>query len=206
LLLFVLCTIAIIPFTTTTGGGVRFAARCRTRSPAPCDELMSGLFHTLALRRTVSRLRNTVRRILLQHASPHQIALGVAIGVFFGVFPTFGFAALVVLAVAPFLRFNVAAALAGGTLFSNPVTTPLWIFLSCLVVGIDVSSLRASGTVAQLVQHYGSVMVRYLVGNVVISVIASLMAYYGVRGLHHVYRRRLERKLGNGTGGGMTNP
>ncbi len=163
---------------------------------------MSGLLHTSVPGRFLSRARTTVKRLLLLHASAHQIALGIAVGIFFGILPTFGFGGFAVLAVAPFLRFNVAAALAGGVLFSNPLTTPFWVFLSCVVGGIDTAALRASGTVAEQAHHYGAVMARYLVGSAAVSLSVSLAAYYGVRCAHALYCRRRKRLcIGEADGG-----
>ncbi|MFQ5836057.1 MAG: DUF2062 domain-containing protein, partial [bacterium] len=55
--------------------------------------------------------------------SPQRIARGLAIGVFWGILPTFGFAILFSLPTAVFLRANKFSAIL-GTFVANPFTTP----------------------------------------------------------------------------------
>jgi len=63
------------------------------------------------------------RRLLRIPASPHIIALGFAIGIFFASTPLYGFHILCALFVAWILSANMAAA-ALGTVLANPFTIP----------------------------------------------------------------------------------
>lgn len=76
--------------------------------------------------------RKVLRRVLSLDDSPHAIALGVAIGMFFGLTPTVGLQTVMILAFLAvtrrFFRFNPAAAMA-ATYVSNPITmVPLYYF------------------------------------------------------------------------------
>ncbi len=86
--------------------------------------------------------RKLLRSVLALDDSPHAIALGVAIGMFFGMTPTVGIQTLFILAFLAITRrffyFNTAAAMA-ATYVSNPITmVPLYYFwyrLGALFVG-----------------------------------------------------------------------
>ncbi|EJF90629.1 DUF2062 domain-containing protein [Bartonella tamiae] len=66
-------------------------------------------------------LRYMGKRILRIRATPHRVALGLAIGVLAGCSPLFGLHIIIALIFAWILRGNMAAA-ALGTLLSNPLT------------------------------------------------------------------------------------
>jgi len=65
---------------------------------------------------------NLIRLVRLR-ATPNDIAKGMALGLFVGMTPTFGFQMLIVLALAVLLRENKIAALL-GVWVTNPVTAP----------------------------------------------------------------------------------
>lgn len=70
-------------------------------------------------------LRERVARLLRLNNSPHEIALGVAIGVFIGVTPLYGLHTLMVIAAAFFVkRVNKIAMLLGTSISTTP-TVPL---------------------------------------------------------------------------------
>jgi len=78
-------------------------------------------------------LRRRIHVLLLsRHTHPHQLALGVALGVFVGVSPFYLLHTLLAAGLAWMLRLNIAAAIL-GTQISNPFLAPgviaasLWI-------------------------------------------------------------------------------
>jgi len=76
-------------------------------------------------RRSWSRsLSYLAKRVLRLSASPHSIALGVAVGIFASFTPFLGFHLAIALALSWLVAGNVIAA-ATGTLIGNPVTFPL---------------------------------------------------------------------------------
>jgi uncharacterized protein len=119
-----------------------------------------------------------VRKLLSLRASPFQIATGFAIGVFIGIFPTFGLGGLLILAIAPVWKFNVPAALL-GTISGNPFFAPLWIALSCLITGVSLSEIKVPHeNFQQLLGHYGHIGIRYLLGNSVVSLLVAIGSYF----------------------------
>ena len=61
--------------------------------------------------------------------SSHEIALGAAIGAFWGVFPTFGLSTILSLLLYKLFRFNLIVALAAAFI-SNPITSPFLLMIS----------------------------------------------------------------------------
>ena len=76
----------------------------------------------------IYRLRRFFRWLLLQQGNPGYKARGLAIGVFCGCFPLFGFQTLLGIALASLFRGNHLLAVS-GTWISNPMTyVPLYWF------------------------------------------------------------------------------
>ncbi|MCD6574741.1 DUF2062 domain-containing protein [Candidatus Aerophobetes bacterium] len=71
------------------------------------------------------RIKVLLKKAVLANDSPEKLARGFAIGVFWGVLPTFGLAALFSIPMAVVLKANRLTAFL-GTLISNPLTTPFF--------------------------------------------------------------------------------
>jgi len=71
------------------------------------------------------KLKVLLKKAILANDSPEKIARGFAIGVFWGVLPTFGLAILFSLPMAVLFRANRITAIL-GTFISNPLTSPLF--------------------------------------------------------------------------------
>jgi uncharacterized protein len=143
---------------------------------------------------TLKKIRLKLKQLATLRASKHQIALGVGIGVFIGVFPTFGLGAIAIALITPFVKFNVPAALI-GTLIANPFTMPLWVFLSCWVVGLDVASIKVVGeeSLLQIFRHYSGVLGTYMLGVTIISVASGLLSYIVTRLVLKIHFKRKKR-------------
>ncbi|MBE0477564.1 DUF2062 domain-containing protein [Candidatus Aerophobetes bacterium] len=68
------------------------------------------------------KLKRVFKRALLANDSPEKLARGFAIGVFWGVMPTFGFAILFSLPTSVLFKANRLTAIM-GTFISNPLTS-----------------------------------------------------------------------------------
>ncbi|PLX17451.1 MAG: hypothetical protein C0601_07785 [Candidatus Muiribacterium halophilum] len=78
----------------------------------------------------ISRVYKYIKLKLMRHpATPNDIALSVAIGVFIGIMPTFGVASILSITVAIALNLPKLPCFL-GTLISNPWTTPLFYMVS----------------------------------------------------------------------------
>ena len=92
-------------------------------------------------RRSWSRsLRYFLLRLERLEASPHQVALGCAAGVFMSITPLLGTHMLLAVLIAFAFRANIPAALI-GTFFGNPLSWPvIWAgtyFAGCYMLGIE---------------------------------------------------------------------
>jgi len=140
---------------------------------------------SLKLSRYLVSPRQILRWIVSLDDTPQQIALGTAIGMFIGLTPTLGLQMILVLMVAPFLRFNRIAALA-TVYVSNPVTAlPIYyfnykvgtLFFSDTVTYAQFAEVLTSGwqeAIRGIVMEIGLPL---LVGSGVVAVIGGLLTY-----------------------------
>lgn len=91
-------------------------------------------------RRWKQRLRIAARRLMNLRASPHEIALGCAVGVFVSVTPLLGIQTFLAIAIASFVRASIPAAII-GTFFGNPLSWPA-IWVSTYVMGLQMVGLE----------------------------------------------------------------
>jgi hypothetical protein len=140
-------------------------------------------------------INENVHTLLSLRASPHQIALGLAIGVFIGIFPTFGLGGVFIIALATFWKFNIPGALV-GTLIGNPLFAPLWITLSCLITGISPSEIKVpKEPFHEILKHYSGIGLRYLVGNGLVSLFVAILSYFIVTRAIQWYRARKDKQV-----------
>ncbi len=96
----------------------------------------------------VRRIAYFWRRLMRLHATPHEIALGCAAGVFAAFTPFLGFQMLLAGSIAFLLRVNVPAALL-GTFAGNPLSWPaIWAasyVAGAWTLGYDPADRRRSG-------------------------------------------------------------
>ena len=138
----------------------------------------------------ITRLKGSVRKLIALRATPNQIATGFAVGIFIGIFPTFGLGALLIMALAPMWKFNIPASIA-GTLIGNPLLAPIWIFLSCLVVKINPSDIKVpEETFVNMLVHYSQIGLWYLLGNTAVSLVVAVISYFCVIGILTEYQKR----------------
>ena len=87
-------------------------------------------------------LRRASRRLVGLNASPHEIALGCALGAFVSITPLLGIQMLLACILAFLFRASVPAAIA-GTFIGNPLSWP-FIWVSTYVMGLQMVGLEAS--------------------------------------------------------------
>jgi uncharacterized protein (DUF2062 family) len=137
----------------------------------------------------------SIRKLLSLRASPHQIAIGFAIGVFVGIFPTFGFGAIVILAIASLWKFNIPAAII-GTVMGNPLFAPIWITLTCVISGIKPSEIKLPNeSINQILAHYGNIGLRFIIGNMGVSIVVAGISYFLVNRAVSWYKKKNIQKI-----------
>jgi uncharacterized protein (DUF2062 family) len=87
-------------------------------------------------------LRAIGRQLVGLRASPHEIALGCALGAFVSITPLLGVQTLLAIVFAFMLRASVPAAII-GTFLGNPLSWP-FIWISTYVMGLQIVGLEGS--------------------------------------------------------------
>lgn len=137
--------------------------------------------------------RNLVAKLKNSDGNPHKIALGIAIGVFVGVTPSFPFHTAIALGLAMLLKGSRIAA-AAGVWVSNPVTMPLF-YIASYKIGayflgnasqIDISKQSFS----ELVNTGFDITHATILGSILIGSVLSVIAYLLALQLITVLRNR----------------
>jgi len=131
------------------------------------------------------RIRHAILEIYKANGSPHEVALGAAIGAFWGVFPTFGLSTPLVLIMRKFIRFQIIAAFAGA-LISNPLTSPFWLYTS-YVIGVKLFPSDVPFDYKNWYNKLPDFGMQMLVGASLLSLVVSLLVYF----LVYVIKRKL---------------
>lgn len=144
-------------------------------------------------------LRHVYMKVLRIKLSPHDIALGMALGVFIGLLPIIPLQTVVVLALALALRCSKLTALI-GTLVTNPLTIP-FLYLTMLRIGryfLPDGKGRLNPdhwTMGELLQagwyFYGSMFL----GGFVLALPSALAAYFLTLAVTKAHQARRARKM-----------
>jgi len=120
------------------------------------------------------------RDIVHANDTPGRIAGGVAIGVIMGIMPTFGLGTVLAGVLAAVFRFNVVAALA-GSVTGIPIAAPLiWLASSIiggLLMGLSWKGMYVLVKTRQVLDAGKEVIMAYLLGNLVLTVIVTSLSY-----------------------------
>jgi uncharacterized protein (DUF2062 family) len=138
--------------------------------------------------------------------NPVHVALGFALGVFLGVFPTFGIGIPLSLLFASLLRWNRVSAVL-GSLVMNPLTTPFFWTLSgavgAAIFRADATRLFSSAQNGERLRGLTLGAGIYLAGNTIVALVTATIAYFLALRAVLLYRkkrreRRQKRKLREG--------
>lgn len=121
-----------------------------------------------------------IRSVLRENASPLRTSAGLALGAFIGILPSFLLGTPIAFFLAGRVGLNRAAAVI-GTLFTNPVTAPVFYSISTHL-GLQMlgqqESVSAGAAFPSIIRHYGAA---FLVGNATFAsafaVTCGLLAY-----------------------------
>ena len=127
----------------------------------------------------LKRLKINFLKIYYARGSVHEIALGAAIGAFWGVFPTFGLSTILSLLLYKVLRFNLPAALSAAFI-SNPLTSPFLLMISYKVgkIFIHTDIKFEDETWYQNISKIGYVT---FIGSTIVSTITAFLIYFIVK-------------------------
>lgn len=128
-------------------------------------------------KRHLTKFKVLLKKAVLANDSPEKLARGFAIGVFFGVLPTFGLAAIFSLPVAVVLKANRLTAIL-GTFVSNPFTTPFYMLWATKIGDFILQSggLTFSWDIFRL-KKLLLISKSLLVGSLVLATAISFLSY-----------------------------
>jgi len=141
------------------------------------------------------------KKLIGLNDTPERIAIGVAVGVFIGIAPTFGLGTLLAAGLAAIFHFNMAAAIV-GTMAGMPLLAPfIWIASSWLggaLLGYDWNSLYREVSDGNIFDSGGQIIFAYLLGNAILTAVLTALSWYltlrAVRSYRHS-RSRLKKAL-----------
>lgn len=133
------------------------------------------------------KLKISFLKIYYARGSVSEIALGAAIGAFWGVFPTFGLSTILSLLLYKVIRFNLPVAISAAFI-SNPLTSPFLLIISYKVgkLFINTDIQFEYETWHQNISKIGYVL---LVGSTIVSTITAFLVYFIVK-YAVLYRRK----------------
>jgi uncharacterized protein (DUF2062 family) len=132
------------------------------------------------------RLKINFLKIYYARGSVHEIALGAAIGAFWGVFPTFGLSTILSFLLYRVLRFNLLAALSAAFI-SNPLTSPFLLMISYKVGTIFIHT-DIKFEYATLFQNFSLIGYVLFIGALIVSTITAFLIYFLVK--YTIVKRR----------------
>lgn len=144
------------------------------------------------------RIRDFAGRVKRLEGNPHDVALGLAIGVFIGITPTIPFHTALAIAFSFFFGASkVAAAL--GVWISNPVTIPIFYYLSykigTLLVGMSSPFDIVPRSLIELVRIGADITFAAIVGGVILGIIPGILTYLLTRRIFSViHSKKLKAK------------
>lgn len=130
--------------------------------------------------------------------SINEIALGMSIGTFISVFPTFGFGTLLVLFFHRFIKFNLIAAFA-ASLISNPFTSPFFM-LSSFKVGAWILDAHVSFSLEKWKENLKHTGLIILLGSIIVSGLMAVAVFFITKLIVARYRQRKQKKNESGHG------
>ncbi len=143
------------------------------------------------------RWRRTFRYIYLRlvrmGGNPVRIALGFALGVFLGVFPTFGIGIPLSVLLASLFHWNRVSAVL-GSLVMNPLTTPFFWTLSgtvgAAIFRADATRLLSSVQNGERLRGLTLGAGIYLAGNTIVALLTAAIAYFLALRAVLLYRKK----------------
>ncbi|HDQ41795.1 MAG TPA: DUF2062 domain-containing protein [Desulfonatronum sp.] len=144
-------------------------------------------------------IRYAYKKMLRLKSSPHDVALGLALGVFMGLLPIIPFQSVTVLVLALALRCSKLAALL-GTLISNPLNIPFLYFVMHRLGRFLLPELRSRYnpehlTIGDLLHTGWHLFGTMLLGGVVIAIPSATATYFLARYLTRLHHARRARKM-----------
>ena len=110
-------------------------------------------------------------------SEPVKMAASIGLGLFFGIFPIWGFQMLVAFAVASFFKLNRVVVLLISNI-STPPLTPIIIFISYEIGALFVADPVQLPALENIDTHVIYMQLsQYLIGSVLFSILAGILGF-----------------------------
>jgi uncharacterized protein len=139
------------------------------------------------------KFKHHFKEVIRSKTSSHSIALGFSIGTFIGILPTPGFNILLGMLVILILKKISKFSLIGAMVLWNPLTLAPIYFLSLKIGNFlfgDMPIVKYDLLILDQIYHFSR---RFLVGNILIAVAASLLSYFIVKKIVDLHRKKKKR-------------
>ena len=121
-----------------------------------------------------------MRQLKELREKPHEISLGIAIGVFIGITPTIPFHMVLAVFLALLLRASKLAAIL-GVWVANPLTIPIFYYASYrlgrFVLGMPEMTMPTEYSFISIAKLSENAAVAMLHGGVLLGILPALLAY-----------------------------
>ena len=152
--------------------------------------------------RIVTSLKKTYKRFLKIRGHPHEIALGMALGLFVGMTPLMGVHTAIAVFFAAMFKWNKISA-AIGVWITNPLTAftiyPVNYFVGAKLTGVSGSYILSNGldfsTLYQLILEVPEFVWALIIGGIVLGLPLSVAGYYFSYSVVQKYQEDIKKKL-----------
>jgi|TARA_Y100000310_G_scaffold68970_2_gene64311 uncharacterized protein (DUF2062 family) len=149
------------------------------------------------IRNSLSKFHEQFHKAARSKTSSHEIALGMAVGIFIGFLPFLGFQFLIGLVAIFLFRINKITTLL-GVFVTNPITIPP-IFAFNYIVGkfIVGAPLTSSGnllSINTLLENFKPLMIGSVVVGFVVAIIAYCIAFAVVKRIKRLHLKEKMKK------------
>lgn len=130
----------------------------------------------------ISKLKDYILRFSKKGLTPHEISLGVAVGIFVAFIPLFGSHTITAIALASLLRVNTLIVLL-STQISNPLTFPFQLFVSAEVGSLILHGKFLEIKISRDISYLHHYILPIIMGSLVLGVCFSVLSFLLVKGL-----------------------
>ena len=128
------------------------------------------------------KIKDYIIRFSKKGLTPHEISLGIAVGIFVAFIPLFGTHTITAIALASLLRVNTLIVLS-GTQISNPFTFPFQLFISAEVGSLILHGKFLDMGITREISDLSHLIVPILIGSLVLGVCFSALSFLLVKSL-----------------------
>jgi len=142
------------------------------------------------LTKTKNKIKGHIKKVLDIQNSPHQIALGFAIGSAIAILPTFGLGALIGLIIILIFKKINKISLFLAFVFWNPLLLIPMAFLSYYIGNLLFKTMPVINLNIEILNQIITFSRRFLIGNLIVTAVFTILSYLIVFYLVKNYQKK----------------